>query len=265
MLTHRALLRRNGHFRGRHSGERCFILCNGPSVLAQDLLPLRHETVMSVSSGYLHTDFQRIRPQYHLVPSITYGRMSEDDTVRWFTEMHDKLGDAQLFLASSEYPLVKRHSLFANRSVSYICQARPFFPYEKAIIDICGAVPKVASVPIMCLIVALYMGFRDMYLLGTDHDSFATRQYKYSFEPTVLRGKDFAVDTEGKIRVPLYEELKANLLLWQQYRHVKRIAAANGRNIYNATAGGMLDEFPRIALEDVLSVKTAPRPEACDS
>jgi len=252
MVLHHGGLRRNRRFRNKHRGGRCFILCNGPSVLKQDLLPLQNEIVMSVSSGHLHKDFERIKPAYHFVPPVTYGMITEQDFVQWFEEMDSKLGEAELFLGSTEYQLVKTHSLFSRRYVNYLCTARQFRPNEIGIIDICGLVPIIQSVPIMCLIVALYMGFKEIYLIGTDHDSLATGEYKYAFEPTVLQGKDLAVDSEGNIRAPFYDELKAYLKLWTQYRHIKKIAQSNGVTIYNATAGGILDEFPRVKLVEVL-------------
>ncbi|MFZ5862537.1 MAG: hypothetical protein ACOYXR_06855 [Nitrospirota bacterium] len=261
-VFHHGDLRANRRFRSRHRGERCFILCNGPSVLKQDLTPLRNEVVMSVSSGYLHTDFHRISPAYHFVPPVTYGVMQEEDFVRWFKEMDGRLGRAELFLGSSEYHLVKGHALFPTRRVNYLCSARPFWPGETRIIDICGLVPVIGSVPIMCLMVALYMGFAEIYLLGTDHDSLITREYKYSFEPTVLRGKDFAVDDAGSIKIPLYEELNAYVALWTQYRHLKRIARANGVTISNATVGGMLDEFPRVQLAEIIGQH---KPTTCEA
>jgi hypothetical protein len=214
---------------------------------------------MSVSTGYLHKDFSIVRPRYHLVPSITYGVIQESDVIRLFEEMDGRLGDAQLLLGTSEYALVRAHALFEGRRVNYLCAAMPFWPRSDRLIDICGVVPRIASVPIMCLLVALYMGFRDIYLIGTDHDSFATKRYTYSFEPTVLRGKDKGVAEDGTISLPLYDELKATLQLWTQYRRVKQIAKANGRNIYNATAGGMLDEFPRVALESLLNSRSVER------
>jgi hypothetical protein len=253
LIRHRSLLQQNRRFRDRHKGQRAFILCNGPSVLKQDLLPLRNEIVLSVSSGYLHKNFEHIRPKYHLVPPLTYGMISEEDAVRWFMEMDGRLGEAELFLGSSEYRLVKDHSLFPGRSVNYLCSARPFWPNEKAVVNVCGPVPIFVSVPIMCLVVALYMGFKDIYLLGTEHDTMITREYKYAFAPTVFRGKDFSTDAEGKSRISMYEELIGHTLIWKQYRHIKRIALVNQVNIWNATAGGLLDEFPRVELSEVLT------------
>lgn len=253
LIRHWFLLRQNRRFRDRHKGQRVFVLCNGPSVLKQDLLPLRNEIVMSVSNGYLHKDFERIRPKYHFVPKITYGKITEHDAVQWFEEMDSKLGQAELFLAAGEYGLVQRHELFRRRSVHYLCLGRPFLHFERGIIDICGLVPIISSVPIMCLIAAMYMGFKEIFLLGTDHDSLVTGQYRYSFEPTVLRGKDLFVGADGNTQCPFYVELKSYYFLFNQYRDLKRIAGANGIQIYNATAGGLLDEFPRVNLSDVLT------------
>jgi hypothetical protein len=89
---------RNVELRDLHKGQRCFILCNGPSVKRQDISVLRNEHVLSVSSGYQHPDYAAISPAYHFVPQLTYGRLTPDDAITWFREMDSKLGSATLFL-----------------------------------------------------------------------------------------------------------------------------------------------------------------------
>jgi hypothetical protein len=247
------LFNRNKHFRNLHKGMQCFILCNGPSVNKQNLLPLQNEIVFSVSSGYHHKDYHIIRPKYHCVPQITYGLMTEDDAVRWFQEMDKKLCDAELFFNYSEEAIVKKHKLFQTRKVHYVCLSRKFSPDETDIIDISGIMPGVQSVPIMCLMIAMYMGFNKIYLLGTEHDSFITGKYDYFYAPTVLKGKDIAVDSNGVVINPLYEEFQSLVNLWKQYRILKNIARSNHVSIINATAGGALDEFERADLNDILS------------
>jgi hypothetical protein len=111
----------------------------------------------------------------------------------------------------------------------------------------------VQSVAIMCLMAAMYMGFREIYLIGTDHDSFRTGAYTYFFEPTVLKGKDPSTDTDGKLVAGWYDELSGLAALWGQYRIIKRMAEHHGIQIFNATSGGELDEFPRARLESVIA------------
>ena len=242
----------------RHHGERCFILCNGPSVKHQDLLPLRNEIVISVSSGYLHKDFDNISPRYHCVPNVTWnclphntiGELTEAHVIEWFKEMDRRIGNAELFLGHTEYGFVKSNKLFDGRKIHYLCMERAFIDQERVLIDLSTVIPTPQSVPIMALMVAMYLGFKQIYLLGTDHDSLQQGTYNYAFEPTVTKGFG-GVDSEGKVTAPMYTELMAYAELWSQYRHLKRIAESNGAQIFNATHGGALDEFERVELSSL--------------
>jgi hypothetical protein len=251
------IVQRNITYKDIHKGKRCFIFCNGPSVNKQNLLPLKDEIVFSVSSGYLHKDYHVINPRYHLVPRVIYegSPFTEDVAKKWFSEMDSKLGDAEIFLSVTEKELVERNNLFTNKKVNYI-----YFDNDSPIdrvepIDIAVGSPCVQSVPIMCLIVAMYMGFKEVYLLGTDHDSFRTGDYKYSYTPTVFAERNFNI--EGDKVQSLYEELRGCAILWEQYRAMRKIADANKITILNATHGGALDEFERVNLDEVLG--TSPK------
>jgi hypothetical protein len=249
----RKLVAPNAVFQSIHQGQRCFILCNGPSVREQNLVPLEHEIVISVSNGYHHPDFGTFKPRYHCVPQITYGRVTEDDVVLWFAEMDSKLGDAELFLNYTEEPLVKKHGLFAGRKVHYLFLFEQFDQIPRHTVpDIASSIPAPQSVALMAIMVALYMGFSDLYLLGVDHDHFKTRRYEYFYEPTVLKGKDFSVRADGTVTCLNFDLFQQLLQLWRQYRIIGQIAAANGAHIWNATAGGELDEFPRVKLADIV-------------
>src|SRR5690242_18666396 len=110
----RALLDRfgvNGALRGRHAGKRCFILCTGPSVKAQNVRRLAGELVISVSNAYLHPDYEIFSPVYHCVPHMTFGAFTEADGVQWLREMDEHLGQAELFLSDEQRDLVVAHGL----------------------------------------------------------------------------------------------------------------------------------------------------------
>lgn len=250
-LNHLDVLRANRQLHNRHAGERCFILCNGPSVKEQDIRPLRGETVFSVSNGYLHPDYQTISPKYHCVPQITYASLSPEKTIDWFEEMDQSIGDAEMFLDQQEWSLVQEHQLFAGRPTHFVCMGKNHFRSNTGIPDLSGLIPRVQTVPIMVLMIALYMGFREIYLLGVDHDWFVKKEYRYFFEQGVA-AKDSTLSRDGILLTTLWDELPAVGRVWGQYRAIKRIAQAHGVKIYNATQGGMLDEFERARLEDVV-------------
>lgn len=248
----RALLSRNADLKNRHPGARIFILCNGPTVKKQNLRPLKDELVISVSSGYLHPDYTEIAPRYHCVPQITYGLMTREDVIAWFREMHDRLGSATLILSDTEEPLVRDEGLFPGRDVRYVHLRGGFSDLPSGTIpDLTAAIPGVQSVPILALMLAMYMGGKSLYLLGTDHDHFRSGEYKYFYEPTVLKGKDIFVDDKGKLRGGWFAEFSALAVLWSQYRDMKEIAVRNDIEIFNATCGGELDEFPRVELDSL--------------
>ncbi|MGO6971202.1 hypothetical protein [Rhizobium leguminosarum] len=252
-------LKANQDLAGCHQDQRCFILANGPSVKALDLTVLEGETVISVSNGYLHADFMRIAPKYHVVPQITYGTMTEDQVVRWFAEMHENLGEAELFLNETEAGIVAERKLFAGRKVRYVALRTNFDEIsDTSTIDIAKPIPRIDSVPVLALMIAMHMGFKNIVLLGVDHDSWRSGYYKYAFDLKTQADTDFSVTSDGRILSPNYDTFQSLARLWRQYRRLGMIASANGVRIINGGKGGELDEFERIPLNLLLSQDRVP-------
>jgi len=249
--------------RDRHAGARCFILCTGPSVRRQDLRRLAGELVISVSSAYLHPDFGLFRPTYHCVPQITYGKMTEADVIRWFADMNAHLGPAEMILSSTERALVAAQGLFAGRPMHYLHFSGDTGMEDIGIPDLVGPIPGPQSVPIMALMLALYMGCKSIYLLGTEHDHFITGSYTYFYERSPMTGKDLSTNEDGSVVMARYDELHAFARLWRQYRWLRQRAAEAGATIYNATDGGALDEFERVDFRALVLAgdSAAPRPD----
>jgi len=245
----------NSRFKGAYQGKRCFILCNGPSVSKQNLLPLKNEIVFSVSNGYHHKDYLTIQPRFHCVPKTTCKKyFTVDKAIAWFNEMDKGLGTAELFLDIAEERLIREKRLFPKRKINYLYPGIVFSAKSTKPIDISKIVPSLQSIPIMCLMIAMYMGFKKIYLIGTDHDSYITGEYKYFYGTKGAPGNEVFMSSDGKIK-NLEVERQATQDLMVQYKIIKRIAENQGITIYNATLGGALEVFPRVNLDEVLSVK----------
>lgn len=246
------LSKQNSKFKDIYNGRRCFILCNGPSINKQDLRPLKNEIVFSAGCGYYHKDYNNFRPRYHCVPGLIYSSLFNYDTaIAWFKEMHQALRDAELFLGASEARLERRYNLFPGRKVNYLCMKKHFSGKSNKIIDISGIIPSPQSAAIMCLMVAMYMGFKKIYLVGAEHDAHITGVYKNFYTEGLLRGTDCEVTFDGKIK-NLESTRQATQELMSQYRILKNIANKQGVAIYNATLGGALEVFPRSNLDNIL-------------
>jgi hypothetical protein len=172
--------------------------------------------------------------------------------------MHAHVGSAEIFHSIQEAPLIQRHNLYPGRDINYLCMADSFTgnPHQK--IDLTRIVPGVTTVPIMALMIALYMGFKEIYLLGADHDSYRSREYNYFYDPSRQFGGGVTGFT-GPVDTPVAEELLIYYQVFMQYRALRSIAQARGVAIYNATRGGALEELPRINLEEVFALQSAPK------
>ena len=239
----------NIKFKNIHKEKRCFIVCSGPSIKNQNLLFLEDEITFFVSSGFLHPHYSTIKPNYHFTPDILITpKLTIERYIEWFKKMDEVIGDTHLFLSFSDKEFIKSKGLFPNRSINFIKMGLAWSKDQTKIYDITEEIPWVQSVSIMCLIVAMYMGFKTIYLLGTEHDSFKG-EYRHFYENNEMT-EDSVVD--NKIS-SIYPELKSSVSLWEQYLHLKRIAENNNIDIFNATEGGALDVFPRVKFETLFT------------
>jgi hypothetical protein len=245
------IIRTNKLLKNIHQGERCFILCNGPSVKEQNLKYLKNEIVFSVSSGYMHAAYEEIKPRYHVVPQITFGLFTVSDAVSWFKEMNQSLKSEILFLSSQQYKLVEESLSLNDHNINYVLMNGEF-DEDFSVPNIDQCIPGVQSVAIMAIMIAMYMGFDKIYLLGVDHDWFMKKNYSYAFGQTNFAGKDQGVQANGEmLDLLLADQLPIAATLWKQYRALHEIANKNDIKIYNATAGGALDEFERVDFEGI--------------
>jgi hypothetical protein len=116
---------------------------------------------------------------------------------------------------------------------------------SEEIVDISQPVPRVESVPVMALMIAMYLGFKEIILLGVDHDHFLSSSYQYAFDLKVQKGMDVTANADGTLRTNRHDDFQTLARLWRQYRAIANIAKANGIRIVNSTPGGALDEFDR--------------------
>lgn len=238
-------------YKNIHQGERCFIVCSGPSIKKQNLLPLKNEITFFVSSGFLHPDYTTIQPNYHCtVDILPTPKLTREKYVEWLKSMDRTIGNTQLFLSAADESFIKQNNLFSSRQVSYLHMGLPWDSDQKKIYDLTKKIPGVQSVPIIAIMIAMYMGCKEIYLLGVELDEIWCGEYKHFYDNEILRN-DVAVNENGKSTTPLIEMFKINYILWEQFAILKNIAEANNIKILNATQGGMLDIYRRVKFEDL--------------
>lgn len=231
----RLTLRINKKFKNIHEGERCFIVANGPSIIKQNILPLKNEHVFFINKGWRHKDYKKIKPEYYCIPKV---EESNKESIRWLKFISKKiLKNTSVFLSYYDKNKCEKNKIFQNNTY-FIIHHGSWKNFRFSNLNIVKPIPTISNSPMMCIQIAIYMGFKEIYLLGTDYDFLthygkSTHFYK---EKTIVWH-----DIWGT-----YEDcVKTFLQIMNEYRSIKLYSERRGIKIYNATLGGYLEVFRR--------------------
>jgi hypothetical protein len=223
------------HFSGKHNGERCFIVANGPSLTKTNLDLLAGEVTFGLNRIYLRFEQGKFRPTYFVAVNelILEQFASEIATLQipkflnWNRRSYFKGQDPDLLYLKSRMVI------------------RDSFQYDLTRPLVVGA-----TVTFVALQLAYYMGFRQVILVGLDHNYVdkgipsntelrTAAQDESHFHPNYFpRGS----------RWQLPDLLRAEI----DFELARRAFAKDGREILDATIGGKCQVFPKVEFQSVL-------------
>ena len=249
------LMRPNIKFKGLHKGETCYILGSGPSIKTQDLTKLKGKIVMTQNHFHAHEDIKTINPKYHVIVPKYQPKSFDDDWHAWIKSMEERLpNDTTLFAGTNTKYIIDEYKSFDNRAY-YMSYNIDSTYLDKALVDITKNIMYVPTVITQCLAAAIYMGFKEIYLLGFDlnqvciiqNDRDNVRFYGNSQITNNEAEKKMENDTGSN-----GEDWFKMWVTWHQLNLLNKRAKENGTKIINATNGGLLDMFPREKYEDII-------------
>jgi hypothetical protein len=234
----------NAAFKDLHRGRRAFVIGNGPSLATQDLSGLRGELVFTMNEFDRHPLCRSLLPVYHFLADPEYN----DGTPRQEADIErisDKLGASHIFVP--EWPSLQSarlRALLASGRLHPIPLVGSLAAEPVTEVDMCTGLPNVQSVAQLALMVAVYMGCDPIYLTGVDSD--------WAADPDLDRHFYEERTLDETWSWPYEEILEATLTMFRGYRHLWMYCRSRGVQVYNCTAGGLLDVFPRKRWEDVV-------------
>ncbi len=224
-----------------HKGKRCFIIGNGPSLTPEDLTLLKNEYSFAANRIFYIFNKTPWRPSYYCGQDIVVIEDIADklDTVIGCCE--------KTFISSRCWSLVPKN-VKNNQKVSF------FFPRFRAAHKeelFSGSIDKYVSdggtVTYAAIQIAVYMGFKEIYLLGCDHSYSTTSFNNQSLCNEDIKGSYFEGMPENiKMTAPRTDNATIS------YIKAKEYCDEHGIKIYNATRGGKLEVFDRINLDDIV-------------
>ncbi len=219
-----------------HEGEQCFIVGTGPSLTTEDVDKLKGYISFGVNTLFKVYGETNWRADYYcIIDPKTYSNIRQ--------QLEDNNVD-NIFIAQNRMRTgfnVKNCIPFNLECSSFYKLLFPNFMHSmKFSKDITKCIYDGASVVYATLQLAVYMGFKDIYLLGVD----------CNYDTTVVHagGLDYSKDYD-------YMWTKqTGITMIEGFKVAKEYADRHGIRIYNATRGGMLEVFPRVNLDEVIDL-----------
>ena len=209
------------YFHNIHSGKRCFIVANGPSLRVEDLDKLyeNKEYCFGMNCIYYIFDNTKWRPTYYV--------MDDENGLRNDNGEVDKLGGIVSFLGDTS-------SIFwAKKHREDIYKYHKCYNYKNELPkfseDCSRKIYTGVTVTYSCMQLAAYLGFTEIYLLGVD----------FSYANTGGVYKHFYGETKA-------ESIGFHKYVANAYKAAKQYTDTHGIKIYNATRGGKLEIFDRV-------------------
>jgi len=257
-LKHSNLIKTNINLKNKHKGEKCFILGSGPSINDEDLKPLKNEIVFALNNFYVHDDFSEIMrgevEKYYMTAPI-HPPQTETEWKDWFSDMeqHMPKNVNLIFGISNQINTAKsildHHNLFEHHQKYWFyggINIDDYYNYKPADIDITRMTWIADTVSIYSLIVAIYMGFSEIYLLGMDHNYICNKESDYRFYKNGIHQNNEVERTiKGTSRT---KHLSFGMYkIFQQY---ELLSHNSHTKIYNSSRHSLLDVFKYVQFNE---------------
>lgn len=239
----------NRDWLGTGAGRRAFIIATGPSISAQDLSLLRGQDCFSVSNFFLHEQAKELGLKAHVF-APWHPPLDRDNFIEWFAKAHAALPpETPVVLGLQDRAWMLERNPFPGRRIYWMGLGSARYGN----VDLTRLAPDIQTGPHMVLSLVLYAGYREIFLVGCDHDTL--RSYGGVAENFYSRDKDVrrnAIDGSGWL--PVTEHLRTQVRVFEIY---DRFRTANPHaRIVNLSPTSWL-RFTGMESEDFVSASTA--------
>lgn len=212
-----------------HKGERCFIIGNGPSLKIKDLEKLfdNHEYTFAVNGIVRCYGQTRFRPTYYCMSDIKARIIYEKELINT---------NPSTIFASDFALLHKETDFFRCANKIHLITQKPNGNFGFSDDICCGVYWGYTVLYDLCLQIAIYMGFNEIYFLGAD----CTKDKPTNDQHFITNYSN--LNFKAKF---YYDEVM------DAYAVAKQYADTHGIKVFNATRGGNLEVFPRVDFDSL--------------
>ena len=152
---------KNKALKNSHNGERCFIVLNGPSVKNYDLELIKNEYTICTNYFFRSEIVDVVRPNFYCWSD---GNIFDAKNKDVFDEMMNKCNYSTFFFGSRALNL----DFLQNKDNVYFTYNKLRCRSGHVSSKLDGISTNFGTVAIYAINVAIYLGFKDIYILGYD-------------------------------------------------------------------------------------------------
>lgn len=250
--NHLELVEKSVALKNKHINDRIFIVGTGPSIKNQDLLKLKDEVVIGLNEFYLHPQIEQIKQKYFMYTgySVHTETVSYDTAVESYV-LYEKIMKAAggiVLLPAWDIDFLNKNGLMNDDEMekyyfnyALLPEHLNQFQFDSPYASYGGQNSAIFSI---CL--AMFMGAKEIYLLGLDHDwilSYYDREqaHFYDDDKSPLYRDQKATFKRTLLKDYFYPYVK----MFEQYEALENYAKKHDIKIINLTHKGLLDVFER--------------------
>lgn len=230
--SRKANLQRVQYLSNIHKGKRAFIICNGPSLLPEDLEVIVKNDDISFACNKIDKIFSRTnwRPTYYAVLDETF-QYSLIDTM-------NNIPASIKFFSKNSYIKTRKvsgNAIFLDTKGGTELLENPRFSEYLP-----SGIYTIGTTTYSLIQIAVGMGIKEIYIIGCDNH--------YARE---IKRDGIIVNNGGNsyFKGASQKEQATAAATWQMnvaYEFARKYADTHGIKIYNATRGGYLEAFERV-------------------
>jgi hypothetical protein len=248
-------LKKNVELKDKYNNERIFILGSGSSILLYDLKVLNSEYVMTQNSFHMHKDISYVDPNIHCVVPYYQSNKEINIWVDYIADMKARMPNSLFLWGLNTKALIDKYHEDISAKSYYIRTKYNLLTLNKAKVNISKTIMTIPTVLTQCLTVAIYLGFKEIYLLGFDLDQIChtnDQTYGRFYGMSKITETEFEKYANQRLDVETTDGWYTWWLMNKQFFLIKHFADQNNISIVNGTQGGILSYFKREPIENII-------------
>lgn len=258
-------IKKNEYFKNLHYGKRCFIVGNGPSSDTQDLSVLKNEYVFTVNQSVRNKHFKSFENVYHMWVDKNFFDLdlSKESDLQLLEIM--KLTNCQNQNISIFYPchakeFIVNNGLDINNNVFYFKHLfyNPFYNLIK--FDFSKIVSSFYTVSQYQIILAIFMGFKEIYITGCENTVIIDQMQSRSVGIIEKTNYGYSVTENERKRMldksknlTAQQELYSAIKVLDGYESISKLCEKMGVKLFNLTDGGILESIERKSFKELFN------------